>query len=128
MSTSYLDIHFENLTTKEMISIFPLWTFDLYVAPFQQQHMEYISLRWYDIPELVAPIRKSLMENAANTEATETMVPFGNDGVMTSKMWRSPPWFGWQLWHICVTMTTDMFHLSKALLEPYLINDLLLGL
>jgi hypothetical protein len=36
-----------------MISIFPLWTFHLYVAAFQQHlHMEYISLR-YDIPELV---------------------------------------------------------------------------
>jgi hypothetical protein len=26
-----------NFTTKDMISIFPLWTFDLYVAKFQQQ-------------------------------------------------------------------------------------------
>jgi hypothetical protein len=40
-----------------MISIFPLWTFHLYVAAFQKQlHMEYISLSWYDIPELVVPI------------------------------------------------------------------------
>jgi hypothetical protein len=32
-----------------MISIFPLWTFHLYVATFQQHlHMEYISLRWYE--------------------------------------------------------------------------------
>ena len=55
-----------------MISIFPLWTFNLYVAPFQQHlYMEYISLRWYDIPELVAPIRISLIEVDANTEATE---------------------------------------------------------
>jgi hypothetical protein len=48
--------------------------------------MEYISLRRYDIPELVAPIRLSLIEDAANKEAIETMVPFGNDGVITSKM------------------------------------------
>ena len=35
--------------TSEMISIFPLWTFHLYVATFQQHlHMEYISqLFWY---------------------------------------------------------------------------------
>ena len=31
----------------EMISIFPLWTFHLYVATFQQHlHMEYTSLSW----------------------------------------------------------------------------------
>ena len=31
--------------TKEIISIFPLWTFHLYVATFQQHlYMEYISL------------------------------------------------------------------------------------
>jgi hypothetical protein len=41
-----------------MISIFPLWTFHLYVATFQQHlHMEYMSLSWYDIPELLVPIR-----------------------------------------------------------------------
>ena len=52
-----------NFTTKEMISISPLWTFHLYVATFQQHlHMEYISLRWYDIPELVVLIRIFLIE------------------------------------------------------------------
>ena len=70
-SASYLDLHLEidsegrlrtKFKTKEMISIFPLWTFHLYVATFQQHlHMEYISLRWYDIPELVVPIRNSLI-------------------------------------------------------------------
>ena len=40
-----------------------MWTFHLYVATFQQHlHMEYISLSWYDIPELVVPIRISLIE------------------------------------------------------------------
>ena len=49
--------------TKEMISIFPLWTFHLYVATLQQHlHMEYISLSWYDIPELVVPIMISLIQ------------------------------------------------------------------
>jgi hypothetical protein len=34
-----------------MISIFPLWTFHLYVARFQKHlHMEYKSLWWSDIP------------------------------------------------------------------------------
>ena len=58
-----------------MISIFPLWTFHFYVATFQQHiyiYIEYISLRWYDISELVAPIRISLVEDAANEQATET--------------------------------------------------------
>jgi hypothetical protein len=124
-SNSYLDRHIEidseerNFTTKEMISIFPLWSFHLYVATFQQHwHMEYISFRWYDIPELLVPIRISLIEDAANKQATETRVPFGKVEVITSKMLRLPPWRGWPLWNICVTMTTDMFH----------IHDLLLGL
>jgi hypothetical protein len=39
-----------------MISIFPLWTFQ------QHLHMEYISLSWYDITELVVPIRIYLIE------------------------------------------------------------------
>jgi hypothetical protein len=44
-----------NFTTKEMS--FPLWTFHLYVETFQQHlHIEYISLSWSDIPELVVPI------------------------------------------------------------------------
>ena len=51
-------------TTKEMISIFPLCRFHSYVAIFQQHlHMEYISLSWYDIPELVVPIRIPLIDN-----------------------------------------------------------------
>jgi hypothetical protein len=72
MFASYLDLHLEidsegrierNFTTKKIISIFPLWTFHLYVAAFQQHlHMEYIYLSWYDIPELVVPIRISLIE------------------------------------------------------------------
>ena len=48
---------------KEMNSIFPLWTFHSYVATFQQHlHMEYIFLSSYDIPDLVVPIRISLLE------------------------------------------------------------------
>jgi len=43
-----------NFTTKEIISMFPLWTFHLYVVSFHQHlHMGYISLSWCDIPELV---------------------------------------------------------------------------
>jgi hypothetical protein len=46
-----------------MISNFPLWTFHLFVATFQQHlHMAYISLSWYDIPEIVVLIRISLIE------------------------------------------------------------------
>jgi hypothetical protein len=78
-----------------MISIFLLWTFHLYVAPFQQHmQLEYTSLRWEDIPELVAPIMISLIEDPANTEATETRVPFGKLEVITSKVLLSPPSLG----------------------------------
>jgi hypothetical protein len=71
-SVSHLDIHIEidserrlrtKLYDKEMISIFPLWTFHFYLATFQQHlHMEYISLSWYNILELVVPIRNPLIE------------------------------------------------------------------
>jgi hypothetical protein len=61
--TSKSTVRERNFTTNEMISIFPLWPFHLYVATFQQHlHMEYTSLRWYDIPELVMPIRISLIK------------------------------------------------------------------
>ena len=87
-----------------MISIFPLWTFHLYIATFQQHlYMEYISLRWYDIPELVALSGFPWYRVAANKEATEPRVPFSKVEVITSKMLRSPPWLGWPLWNICIT-------------------------
>ena len=57
MSASYLYLHLEidsegrlrtKLYDKRDFSIFPLWTFQLNVATFQQHlHMEYISLGWY---------------------------------------------------------------------------------
>jgi len=73
-SASYLDLHLEidsegrlrkKLYNKRDDFNFPLWTFHSYVATFQQHlHMwyMYISLSWYDIPELVVPIRISLIE------------------------------------------------------------------
>jgi hypothetical protein len=40
-----------------MISIFPFWTFQLYVVTCQQHmHKKYISLSWSDIPKLVVPM------------------------------------------------------------------------
>ena len=39
----------------------------------------------------MAPTRMSLIEDAANKEATETRVPFGKVEVITSKMLRLPP-------------------------------------
>ena len=56
--------------------------------------MEYISLRCYDIRERVAPIRISVIEDKANTEATETRVPFGKGEIITSKnvMVTTMPW------------------------------------
>jgi hypothetical protein len=39
----------------------------------------------------MAPIKISLIEDAANTEATETSVHVGKGEVITPKMLRSPP-------------------------------------
>ena len=62
-----------------IISIFPLWTFHLYIATFQQQlYMEYTSLRWSDISEFVVTIMISLIVLLLiNKEATEPSVPSG---------------------------------------------------
>ena len=50
-----------------------MWTFHLqnvYVATFQQHlHMEYIYLSWYDIPELVVPVKISLIEGCCYQES-----------------------------------------------------------
>ena len=67
-----------------------------------------ISLSWYDIPELVVPIRIYLIEDycSANKEATEPRVPIYILDLSWSHhfgSFMSPPWFGWQLWNICVT-------------------------
>jgi hypothetical protein len=53
--------------------------------------MEYISLSWSDIPELVVSIRTSWKRVAANRETTEPMVPIGQIEVITSKDLRSTP-------------------------------------
>jgi hypothetical protein len=79
-------------------------TANIYVATFQQHlHMEYTSLSWYDIPELVVPIRISLIEGCWIQ---------GNDWLKGSS-WLSwshhfesfavPPWHGRPLWNINVT-------------------------
>jgi hypothetical protein len=69
-SALYLDIHLEiravkNETWRQKIWFqFSHWELS-YVETFQQHlHMEYIYLSWYDIPELVVPIRMSLMEGS----------------------------------------------------------------
>ena len=86
-----------------MIWIYPLWTFHLFEATFKQHlHIEYISLRLYDIPELVVPITISLREGCCYKEATQPRVPFGKVEVITSKILLSPPWLDWPLWNICV--------------------------
>ena len=49
--------------------------FHSYVGRFQQHlQMEYISLSWSDILELVVPIMMSLLEGSANKEATDLRV------------------------------------------------------
>ena len=83
--------------------MFPLWTLHVYVAIFQQHlHMEYLSLRWYDIPKLVVLSGFPWYRVAANKEATESRIPFGKVEVITSNILWSPLWLGWPLWNICV--------------------------
>ena len=87
-----------------MISIFPLWTFHSYVATFQLHlHMEYISLSSYEIPELVIPIRISLIEGCCLQGSYWTKGSSCKVEVITSKILRSPPWLGWPLWNICAS-------------------------
>jgi hypothetical protein len=75
-----------------MITIFPSWTFHIYLTTFQHYlHMEYISLSWFDIAELVVSIRTSWKRVAANRETTEPRVPIGQVEVITSKDLRSTP-------------------------------------
>ena len=58
--------------------------FHLYTATFQHYlHMDYIFLSWYDIPELVVPIRKYVVESAGNKETTEPGVPISYVEVIT---------------------------------------------
>jgi len=66
-------------TTFPLLNDFLIVNFPLYVATFQQHmHVGYKSLSWSDIPELVVPIRISLIGDCwANEEATEPRVPIG---------------------------------------------------
>jgi hypothetical protein len=67
LNITSLSVHSEvkrNFTTKEMISIFPLWILHIFEATFQQRlHMVYASLSWFDISDLVVPISISLIES-----------------------------------------------------------------
>jgi hypothetical protein len=58
------------------IELLQLWTVYLYVSTFQQNlYMEYISLSWSYIPEIVVPIMMFLIGFTANKEATKPRVP-----------------------------------------------------
>jgi len=60
---SILYLEKQLFTTKEMFSIFSLWTFHLYVATFQQHlYMEFIILSWSDCLRLLVPNLISLLE------------------------------------------------------------------
>jgi hypothetical protein len=84
--------------------MFPLWTFPLYIATFQQHlHMEYIYLGWYD--NSLWFLYQDFLDRGLllTRKLPEPRVPFGKVKVITSKILRSPPWLGWPLWNICVT-------------------------
>jgi hypothetical protein len=53
--------------------------------------MEYISLSWFDIPELVVSIMMPRKMVAANRETTEPRVPIGQVEVITLKDLRTTP-------------------------------------
>jgi len=62
---------------REMISIFPLWTFHLYIATLQQ-HLHGVSISqliWYSSAH--GSYHDFFDSVAANKEATEPMVPRG---------------------------------------------------
>ena len=90
--------------TKEMISIFPLWNFHLYVATFQQQpaYGVYIS-QMIRYSRVCGSYQDFIDRGLLLTKATEPRVPFGKVEVITSKILRSPPSLGWPLWNICVS-------------------------
>jgi hypothetical protein len=70
-------------TTKEMISIFPLWTFHLYVVTFSQHlNMEYASLSWYAIPELVVSCSTRCTRRVNLVKNPMICHEWGNDRVM----------------------------------------------
>jgi hypothetical protein len=111
VSTSYLDLHLgidsdgrlrTKLYDKRYDFNIPIVNFRYIRSTFPAAAYGVYICQMIRYSRTVAPIRMSLIEDVDNTEAIETMVPFGNDGVITSNMWRSPPWLGWQLWTICV--------------------------
>ena len=95
-----------NVTTREMITIFPLWTFHLYITMFQKHlHMEYISLSWCNIPNLCFCQYKV----STNKEATEPLRQFNDrncDLVSRYVMF-------------VLQITTDMFRFSES--DPVLL-------
>ena len=112
-SASYLDLHLEidsegRLRTKRCGKRddfnFPIVNF-----PFICSNIPPASCIWSiylsddTIFQSLWFLSRSRSRVSANKEATEPRVPFGKVEVITSKNWRSPPWFGWQLWNICVT-------------------------
>jgi hypothetical protein len=102
-----LSLFLWSFTTKNIISIFPLWTFHLYIATFQQHmHMEYIFLSWSDISNIVVHIIISLIEGYCQQGSYWTK----GFKWFNWKVLRSPPWFGYRV--SVSQMTTAMFPLS----------------
>ena len=98
-----------------MISIFPLWTFHLYVASFQQHmHMEYISLSWYNIPELMVPIR-IFLSWSHHFKSFMVLFSFGRCIVCTSSIYR----FWLPLWYL-KTLLVTCHQLTKCILDVFL--------
>ena len=75
--------------------------------------MEYISLSLYDIPELVVPIRISLIAVAANKEATESRFPLVKLKSSLRKFYGGHHDLVGRYGILVSEMTTDMLHLSK---------------
>ena len=98
----YLEIDSEG-RLRTLNSIFQLWNFHLYVVAFQQHlHMEYISLSWYDIPELLVHVRNSLIEGYCYQGSYWTM---GSSWLSWSHHFESftVTTMTWMtLWNICV--------------------------
>jgi len=64
----------------ELWSMFPIANFPFIcrnIPAAHALHMEYIFLNWCDIPELLLPIRISLIEDCCKNNATEPEIPIG---------------------------------------------------
>ena len=107
-----------NFTTKEIISIFPLWTLPGSIIPAAPAYGVYIS-KLIRYSRTCGSYRISLMESCCQQGSYWTKISkFGEVEVITSTFFCPYHDFVNRYGIYMSPMTTDMFHLSHALLGP----------